>query len=715
MANGMTRQYIGARYVPIFADPVEWDDERTYEPLMMVQHQGETYMTKQYVPVGIPLPTVSEGQESNDYWVHMSNWNAQVEGYREEVLRYAEEVLAFDGRIDTLEDDLPLASFDSTNTVAAAIGGLQDQIGSGFSAASSVADAISDIETENTFKVTTFDTVALMKASDSLYEGEVVRTKGFVSKGDGGAAFYEIRATGTANELDVIACGDLYAHYVYNGTCTPEQFGAYGNGVNDDHDAIMKAFEYGSVVFNEYKNYATAELLIDIDGDFYFDGNGCKLTKIGEVEEGVIHIQPTADNLKITVENVKINCARVACFGVWVRHIRDDADIDYKENIMVSNVEVYNADNVDMNYSCGGVGVYTGTEKLVVENCYIHDIYKTAYVEAVIASRGITVNNAHGYCNIEGNTIENLYPSVDGLDSDAISIFGTAKKAYVQNNLIVNPGSRFMKFQTRNVDVLNNKMIVNNVNPTYRVGIDFQTGAGNVIGNECVFDSTPTATSDSCFIQEVPNETVNSIIIADNKVTGNANSIRDFIHLYPSVSGSVDCDIKGNYVDCSEKVNSAGSYVLVSPSANLTFDAFRVNVHDCTIKNGSVVLVGSGYLTSSDFNNVLEIIIQNCKCISSYNAYPISTTVTPIKNIWLENNDNIYSKIASNDFDLKKVKHARCYFNTDGSSGGIINAPSGMMTRYVFVEVEQIDTGETNVKGKISGGNTLGEWQISRS
>lgn len=117
MANGRVREYIGARYVPVFADPVTWDDERAYDPLTMVQYLGETYMSKQYVPIGAQLPTVAQGEESNEFWVHMSNWNAQVEAYREEVMRYAEEVSAFDDRIDTLEDDLPSSNFSSTNTV----------------------------------------------------------------------------------------------------------------------------------------------------------------------------------------------------------------------------------------------------------------------------------------------------------------------------------------------------------------------------------------------------------------------------------------------------------------------------------------------------------------------------------------------------------------------------------------------------------------------
>ena len=29
-------QYIGARYVPLFADPMHWDSTRTYEPLTVV-------------------------------------------------------------------------------------------------------------------------------------------------------------------------------------------------------------------------------------------------------------------------------------------------------------------------------------------------------------------------------------------------------------------------------------------------------------------------------------------------------------------------------------------------------------------------------------------------------------------------------------------------------------------------------------------------------
>lgn len=70
-------QYIGARYVPLFADPYDWDDTREYEPLTVVLSNGNSYTSKQYVPKGIP-PT------NENYWALTGNYNAQIEQYRKE-------------------------------------------------------------------------------------------------------------------------------------------------------------------------------------------------------------------------------------------------------------------------------------------------------------------------------------------------------------------------------------------------------------------------------------------------------------------------------------------------------------------------------------------------------------------------------------------------------------------------------------------------------
>ena len=80
------REYIGARYVPLFDG--DWDINKKYEPLTVVQHEGNTYTSRQYVPKGINI-------DNNDYWALTANYNAQIEQYRKTVERYKEDVDAF--------------------------------------------------------------------------------------------------------------------------------------------------------------------------------------------------------------------------------------------------------------------------------------------------------------------------------------------------------------------------------------------------------------------------------------------------------------------------------------------------------------------------------------------------------------------------------------------------------------------------------------------
>lgn len=84
-----TSQYIGARYVPLFAEPAQWDKTKQYEPLTIVLDHGNSYTSRQFVPVGIEL--------TNDaFWALTGNYNAQVEQYRQEVTGY-------DARIKTAQ------------------------------------------------------------------------------------------------------------------------------------------------------------------------------------------------------------------------------------------------------------------------------------------------------------------------------------------------------------------------------------------------------------------------------------------------------------------------------------------------------------------------------------------------------------------------------------------------------------------------------------
>jgi hypothetical protein len=79
---GARLQYIGSRYVPILGrkgdDSIEWDNSGTYEPLTIVLYQGNSYTSRQFVPVGIEIT-------NQDYWANTGNYNPQIEQYRQEV------------------------------------------------------------------------------------------------------------------------------------------------------------------------------------------------------------------------------------------------------------------------------------------------------------------------------------------------------------------------------------------------------------------------------------------------------------------------------------------------------------------------------------------------------------------------------------------------------------------------------------------------------
>jgi hypothetical protein len=124
--------YIGARYVPIFADPVEWDDVREYEPLTIVVHNGDCYTSKCYVPKGAQLPPYPEGQTK--YWVKTSDYNYQfadlkktvtdlsrlveqfqkdnehftelINGWNEKVIQWEKDMAAWGERLDAVESNV---------------------------------------------------------------------------------------------------------------------------------------------------------------------------------------------------------------------------------------------------------------------------------------------------------------------------------------------------------------------------------------------------------------------------------------------------------------------------------------------------------------------------------------------------------------------------------------------------------------------------------
>ena len=95
-----TRQYIGARYVPKFANPLAWVSGASYEALTIVTYLNNSYTSKKPVPATIGNPA-----ENPEYWVATGNYNAQIEEYRKTTEEYRQETEVYKQDVDTYKGE----------------------------------------------------------------------------------------------------------------------------------------------------------------------------------------------------------------------------------------------------------------------------------------------------------------------------------------------------------------------------------------------------------------------------------------------------------------------------------------------------------------------------------------------------------------------------------------------------------------------------------
>ena len=103
-----TRQYIGARYVPIFADPIAWVKENSYEALTIVTYLNNSYTSKKPVPANTEIT-------NTEYWAVTGNYNAQIEEYRQETVKVADDLAIIGDRVTTDEGNISALTNRVTN------------------------------------------------------------------------------------------------------------------------------------------------------------------------------------------------------------------------------------------------------------------------------------------------------------------------------------------------------------------------------------------------------------------------------------------------------------------------------------------------------------------------------------------------------------------------------------------------------------------------
>lgn len=238
------REYIGARYVPLFAEPLQWSDQQEYEPLTIVINAGNSYTSRQFVPKGIDI-------SNTNYWALTGNYNAQVEQYRQEV-----------------------------------------------------KGAVNDIKNINDSRILKFNTVSDMVASNFISVGDIVETLGRNSINDSGGAFYSIKTGLTPNGMDIIDLGTMQAKYINKGHVNIEQFDVAGK--KDISDILQYALDnYSEVHVTQNKNYPIAKQIFVRGGQSLISDryenigsktSDCTFIWVGSVDSAAISTITTETN-----------------------------------------------------------------------------------------------------------------------------------------------------------------------------------------------------------------------------------------------------------------------------------------------------------------------------------------------------------------------------------------------------------------------------------
>ena len=291
----------------------------------------------------------------------------------------------------------------------------------------------------------TFDTVADMKLATNLIAGSYAKTLGFHSLNDGGGATYYITDSGTADEMAVIAVGDLYANIVLESVVTPEMFGAYGDKTHDDTDSIQLTINLAHEVRFDKEYLVNGSL--SLKDNTHLSGVGT-IYQPNNLDEKLINI----DGVKhiiiegLTICNESGQSGNPANYGgqylIW---IKDSSDIviknchfknAYKRGIeIISSKDIIYSNNTFKNATFDMLMLFPEVENVLVEDSTFDTITSSlavAYLFATgtddnitlfdFATRNITVNN----CKFLNN------PLWEGIDTHACVDF-TCTNNYIYN------------------------------------------------------------------------------------------------------------------------------------------------------------------------------------------------------------------------------------------------------------------------------------------
>lgn len=487
-------QYIGARYVPIFGrkgeTSITWNNSAPYEPLTIVLYNGASYTSRQYVPAGIDV-------HDERFWANTGNYNAQIEQYRRETQANTEKLAALG--IDSVTEATDMLDRINRMDINTTLN----------------TDIFKNLGIENVPQSTTYNehiqhiynTLNELINDSQVKNNTIVKvlqnTSNYI-----GVTNYKISNTSGTNSVQLK--NGMYAipYYTY---VSPENFGAYGDGIHNDTTPMNMAIAYAianhmNVEFNSNATYSCDFTVTLVATDsIIINGNnatvkpissGCTVNYNGKWDTDSFGYNSNINNVKFELNANNTSAINFNCdsffYSPFPFEIKN-CTFNYNGNNKVNAIIVDN---------CNGVRIcnnnFTGNNNLI----------------AILIQNGINylINN-----NIFYRCDKCIYAhSIDDRACEGI---------IASNNIMLHCNIGVIIDNTETRINVGNQITNNMIDQTAIAGIQLSRGSTNKILNNYIgATSDPNTGENFNAIHLTTDSSEIMITIANNTFSGNSNN-----------------------------------------------------------------------------------------------------------------------------------------------------------------------------------------------
>lgn len=261
-----------------------------------------------------------------------------------------------------------------------------------------------------------FDTVADMSASTDLKNGDYAKTLGYYSLSDEGGAYYKISSTVPSSYYETLASG-LYAELVIEDTMNVKQFGAKGDGVEDDTASFNTIIANCSNILIPDGVYLIDKFISDNNQHVTGIGNVTLKLKGSAAQAGIksntvisnIHFESTVESLPWNRVDIA-DRDNIIITGCSFKNFRDSAEAPNAWGITVrrsTNIKISNCYFEDNSQS--DIAIVEGVTNAIIENCTGNALHINIEPNESTENKDITISN----CDISILDMqENMYTAV---------------------------------------------------------------------------------------------------------------------------------------------------------------------------------------------------------------------------------------------------------------------------------------------------------------